>query len=53
MRHLIDPLDFTREETDRLLSLAEEIIARPEEYAHRCDGKILATLSTSPAPAPG
>ena len=44
MRHLIDPLDFTRQETDRLLSLAEEIIARPAEYAHACDGKILATL---------
>ena len=49
MRHLIDPLDFTREETDRLLSLAEEIIARPEEYAHRCDGKILATLFYEPS----
>ena len=44
MRHLIDPLDFTRQETDRLLSLAEEIIARPGDYAHLCDGKILATL---------
>ena len=49
MRYLIDPLDFTREETDRLLSLAEEIIARPEEYAHRCDGKILATLFYEPS----
>ena len=48
MRHLIDPLDFTRQETDRLLSLAEEIIARPAEYAHACDGKILATLFYEP-----
>ena len=32
-----------------LLSLAEEIIARPEEYAHRCDGKILATLFYEPS----
>ena len=49
MRHLIDPLDFTRRETDRLLSLAEEIIARPGDYAHLCDGKILATLFYEPS----
>ena len=49
MRHLIDPMDFTREETDRLLSLAEEIIARPAEYAHACDGRILATLFYEPS----
>ena len=49
MRHLIDPMDFTREETDRLLSLAEEILARPEEFAHLCDGKILATLFYEPS----
>ena len=41
MRHLIDPLDLTREETDRLMTLAESIIARPEEYAHKCDGRIV------------
>ncbi len=49
MRHLIDPLDFTREETDRLLALAEDIIARPEAYAHKCDGKVLATLFYEPS----
>ena len=49
MRHLIDPMDFTREETDRLLSLAEEILARPEEFAHLCNGKILATLFYEPS----
>ena len=49
MRHLIDPLDFSRQETDRLLSLAEEIIARPGDYAHLCDGKILATLFYEPS----
>ena len=31
MRHLIDPLDFTREETDRLLTLAEQILANPAD----------------------
>ncbi len=49
MRHLIDPLDFTRAETDRLLALAEDIIARPAEYAHKCDGRILATLFYEPS----
>lgn len=49
MRHLIDPLDFTLAETERLLSLAEEILARPEEFAHACDGKILATLFYEPS----
>ena len=49
MRHLIDPMDFSREETDRLLSLAEEILARPQDYAHACDGKILATLFYEPS----
>lgn len=49
MRHLIDPLDFTRQETDRLLELAEKIIKAPGEYAHRCDGKILGTLFFEPS----
>ena len=49
MRYLIDPLDFTREETDRLLTLAEQILADPAAYAHACDGKILATLFYEPS----
>lgn len=49
MRHLIDPLDFTRQETDRLLELAEKIIQSPGAYAHRCDGKILGTLFFEPS----
>ena len=49
MRHLIDPLDFTRQETDRLLTLAEQILANPADYAHACDGKILATLFYEPS----
>ncbi len=49
MRHLIDPLDFTRAETDRLLSLAEKIIEDPAAYADRCGGKILATLFYEPS----
>ncbi len=49
MRHLIDPLDLTREETDRLLALAEEILRTPGEFSHLCDGKILATLFYEPS----
>ena len=32
MRHLIDPLDFTREETDALLDLACRIRGDPAAY---------------------
>ena len=49
MRHLIDPLDFTRQETDRLLGLGEKILESPQKYAHRCDGKILGTLFFEPS----
>ena len=49
MRHLIDPLDFTRQETDRLLDLAENIIQSPGAYAHRCGGKILGALFFEPS----
>ena len=49
MRHLIDPLDFNMQETARLLDLAGEILDRPREYAHCCDGRILATLFFEPS----
>ncbi|MCI9225256.1 MAG: aspartate carbamoyltransferase [Acutalibacter sp.] len=49
MRHLIDPLDFNMEETGRLLELAASILQRPGDYAHCCDGKILATLFFEPS----
>ena len=44
MRHLMSPLDFSVEELDKLLDLAEDIEADPKKYAHACDGKKLATL---------
>ena len=31
MRHLIDPLDFTLEETTKVLDLADRIAENPEE----------------------
>lgn len=45
MRHLIDPLDFTLEETTKVLDLADRIAESPEVYSHVADGKKIATLS--------
>ncbi len=49
MRHLMSPLDFSVEELDQLLDLANDIEAHPEKYAHACDGKKLATLFYEPS----
>lgn len=49
MRHLIDQTDFSVEETNRLLCLAEDISANMEKYSEKCKGKILATLFYEPS----
>ncbi|RHO39486.1 aspartate carbamoyltransferase [Dorea sp. AM13-35] len=49
MRHLISPLDFSVEELDKLMDLANDIEATPEKYAHACAGKTLATLFYEPS----
>ena len=49
MRHLLNPLDFSVEEIDRLLDLAQDIEQHEEKYAHVCDGKKLATLFYEPS----
>ncbi len=49
MRSLIDILELTTEEIDQLVELATKIIADPAAYAHKCDGKILATLFFEPS----
>ena len=49
MRHLMSPLDFSVEELDKLLDLANAIEAHPEKYAHKCDGKKLATCFYEPS----
>lgn len=49
MRHLMSPLDFTVEELDKLLDLANDIEAHPDKYAHACNGKKLATLFYEPS----
>lgn len=49
MTHLMSPLDFSVEELDRILDLAQDIEATPDKYAHACDGKKLATLFYEPS----
>ena len=49
MRHLISPLDFSVEEVDKLLTLANDIENNPEKYAEVCKGKKLATCFYEPS----
>ena len=49
MRHLMSPLDFTVEELNELLDLANDIENNREKYAHACAGKKLATLFFEPS----
>lgn len=49
MRHLIDPLDFSKEEVEQLLDLADRIIADPTAYQEVCSHKKLATLFYEPS----
>lgn len=49
MRHLISPMDFTTEETNRLLDLADDIRLHREKYSDICRGKKIATLFYEPS----
>ncbi|MBQ5951366.1 MAG: aspartate carbamoyltransferase [Lachnospiraceae bacterium] len=49
LRHLLNPMDLSVEETADLLALAGKMEANPSEYAHICDGKKLATLFYEPS----
>ncbi len=49
MRHLMSPLDFSVEELEKLMDLANDIEANPQKYAHACEGKKLATLFYEPS----
>ena len=51
MRHLIDPLDFTLEETTKVLDLADRIAESPEVYSHVADGR-LPLFFTNQVPEP-
>ncbi len=49
MRNLIDILDFSTEEIDRLITVANDIIEDPDKYRDVCHGKILGTLFFEPS----
>ena len=49
MRHLMSPLDFSVDELDRLLDLANDIEKHPGKYKHACDGKKLAACFYEPS----
>ena len=49
MENLIDIMQLTTEEIDTLVNKGCEIMEHPAEYAHKCDGKILATLFFEPS----
>ena len=49
MRSLIDIKELTVGEIDELIETAENIIENPSKYAHKCEGKKLATLFYEPS----
>jgi len=49
IRSLIDILELSVEEIDALVATATKILEDPAAYAHKCDGKILATLFFEPS----
>ena len=49
MRSVIDIKELSVSEIDELVSVAKDIIANPEKYAHKCEGKKLATLFFEPS----
>jgi aspartate carbamoyltransferase catalytic subunit len=49
MRSVIDIKELSVNEIDELVATAKDIIANPEKYAHKCQGKKLATLFFEPS----
>ena len=49
MEHLIDIMQLSTQEIDELVNTATDIIENPAKYAHKCDGRILATLFFEPS----
>lgn len=49
MKHLIDPMDLTKQETDEIISLAQDIIAHREKYQGSMSHRKLATLFYEPS----
>lgn len=48
-KNLIDLDCMTKEQLDKLIRKAKEIMESPADYRHACDGKILATLFYEPS----
>ena len=49
MRHLLSITDLSVEEIQELLQLGNDILDHPQKYAHRLEGKKLATLFFEPS----
>ena len=49
MKHLIDPTDLSKAETDEIVALAEDIIENRERYRDLCAHRKLATLFYEPS----
>ena len=49
MRSLIDILDFSTQEIEELIGVANDIIGNPQKYSEICRGKKLATLFFEPS----
>lgn len=49
MRSVIDIKDLSVNEIEEMIKVAEDIIENPKKYAHKCDGKKLATLFFEPS----
>ena len=49
MRHLMNPLDFSVDELNKLFDLANDIEKNPAKYAHACEGRKLATCFYEPS----
>lgn len=49
MRHLLDIIDWSPEELDALMDVADDVILHPDDYADTMRGKILATLFYEPS----
>lgn len=48
-KHLISPMDLSKDELDGIFELAHKIILNPKKFRNICQGKILATLFFEPS----
>lgn len=49
MKHLLNILDLSEEEIDRLIDVADDILAHPAKYQEACAHRVLATLFFEPS----